>query len=162
MKHEALEPLIIHNRGRKAVRDQDLASCFGLRVEQMYRRLGRKLLLFSRDSWFEVQPEKGSTRHPRPAIAFTLNGVIMVSASLRMEQALAAGIAILPLLKTRRRSSKNRPRRARRMRDPSRQASYATVFANLQTRMQRLLSARSAPALSGSPGRSRNRTSQFL
>ena len=156
---EDLERLIIHNRGRKAVRDEDLAGQFGLTVEQMYRRLGRKLLLFSRSSWFEVQPEKGSVTHPRPAVAFTLNGVIMLSASLRMERALAAGTAIVPLLKTRRRSSKNRERRPRRVQDPSRQAAYEQVFAKLQAELQRLVSAGSAPVPSGSPGRSRNRTS---
>lgn len=146
---EDIERLIIHNGGRKAVRDEDLARQFGLTVEQMYRRLGRKLLLFSRSSWFEVQPQKGSVTRSRPAVAFTLNGVIMVSASLGMEQALTAGMAIVPLLKTRRRSSKNRQRRPRRVHDPSRQAMYETVFARLQAEMQRLLSAGTAPAPSG-------------
>lgn len=155
---EGLERLIIHNCGRKAVRDEDLAPQFGLTVEQMYRRLGRKLLLFSRSSWFEVQPEKGSATHSRPAVAFTLNGVIMVGASLRMERALAAAMAIVPLLKTRRRSSKNRERRPRRAQDPTRQASYERVFAKLQAELQRLLSAGSVPVPSGSPGHSRNRT----
>jgi hypothetical protein len=136
---EDLERLIIHNRGRKAVRDEDLARSFGLTVEQLYRRLGRKLLLFSRSSWFEVQPEKGSDRHTRTAIAFTLSGIIMLSASLGMEHALATGMALVPLLKTRRRTSKNRQRRPRRNADPSRQAMYEQVFAKLQAELQRLL-----------------------
>lgn len=146
---EDLERLIIHNRGRKAVRDADLAREFGLTVEQMYRRLGRKLLLFARSSWFEVQLEKGSSAHTRTAIAFTLSGIIMVSASLRMESALAAGMAIVPLLKTRRRASKNRQRPARRKDQASRQAMYEKVFARLQLELQRLLSARSGPTPSG-------------
>jgi hypothetical protein len=63
---EDLERLIIHNRGRKAVRDEDLARHFGLTAEQMYRRLGRKLLLFSRSSWFEVQARKAAAlKHAR-------------------------------------------------------------------------------------------------
>lgn len=140
---EDIAHLIIHNRGRKAVRDEDLAQRFGLTVEQMYRRLGRKLLLFSRSSWFEVQPEKraqnSKSGHSRPAIAFTLSGVIMVSASLGMEHALAAGMAIVPLLKTRRRSSKNRRRRSRRANEPERQAQYQKVFATLQVEMSKLL-----------------------
>lgn len=144
-----LEHLIIHNRGRKAVRDDNLARAFGLTVEQMYRRLGRKLLLFSRSSWFEVQPEKGSRIHTRPAVAFTLSGIIMVSASLRMERALTAGMLIVPLLKTRRRSSKNRKRRARRKDEPVRQATYMKVLARLQLQLQRLLSVESAPIPSG-------------
>ena len=142
---EDLEHLIIHNRGRKAVRDEDLARQFGLSVEQMYRRLGRKLLLFARSSWFEVLPEKGSTTHLRPAVAFTLSGVILVSASLGSERALAAGMAIVPLMKTRRRSSKNRKRRPPRKDDLSRQAVYASVLAKLQQVMQRVLSAGTCP-----------------
>lgn len=144
---EEIAHLIIHHRGRKAVRDEDLARRFGLTVEQMYRRLGRKLLLFSRNSWFEVQPEKRPAKrpvknergHPRPAVAFTLSGVIMVSASLGTEQALAAGMAFVPLLKTRRRSSKNRQRRPRRANDPPRQAQYEKVFATLQLEFSKLL-----------------------
>jgi hypothetical protein len=143
---EDLARLIIHNRGRKAVRDEDLAPCFGFTVEQMYRRLGRKLLLFARSSWFEVLPEKGSATHLRPAVAFTLSGVILVCASLGSERALMAGMAIIPLLKTRRRSSKNRKRRPPRKDDPRRQAIYANVFAQLQKRMQRVLSAGTCPA----------------
>jgi hypothetical protein len=73
----------------------------------------------------------------------------MVSASLRMERALVAGLAILPLFKTRRRSSKNRERRARRKDDPSRQAMYEKVFARLQAEVQRVLSAGIAPVPSG-------------
>lgn len=134
-----LEHLIIHNRGRKAVRDVDLACQFGLTVEQMYARLGHKLLMFSRSSWFEVQPEKQRGAHSRPVIAFTLSGVIMVSASLGMEHALAAGMELLPLLKTRRRSSKNKQRRARRAHDPSRQSQYERVFATLQAELHKLL-----------------------
>lgn len=136
---EDLERLIIHHHGRKAVLDADLARRSGLTVEQMYRRLGRKLLLFSRSSWFEVQPQKGSESRSRTALAFTLSGIIMVSASLGMEQALAAGMAFVPLLKTRRRSSKNRERRPPRARDPSRQAVYERVFAKLQAELKRLL-----------------------
>lgn len=144
---EEIAHLIIHHRGRKAVKEEDLARRFGLTVEQMYRRLGRKLLLFSRSSWFEVQPEKGPGKrpvknergHPRSAIAFTLSGVIMVSASLGMEHALAAGMAFVPLLKTRRRSSKNRQRRPRRANDSQRQAQYQKVFANLQLELSKLL-----------------------
>lgn len=143
---EDLGQLVIHNRGRKAVRDDDLARCFGLTVEQMYRRLGRKLLLFARSSWFEVLPEKGSVTHLRPAVAFTLSGVILVSASLGSERALTAGRAIVPLLKTRRRSSKNRRRRPPRRDDPARQARYANVFARLQMALQRVLSAGTCPA----------------
>lgn len=146
---EDLERLIIHNRGRKAVRDEDLARHFGLTVEQMYRRLDRKLLLFSRGSWFEVQPEKGGSTHTRQAVAFTLSGIIMVSASLRMDSALAAGMAIVPLLKIRRRSSKNRKRRVCRKNDLLRQAMYEKVFARLKLEMHRVLSAGTAPVPSG-------------
>jgi hypothetical protein len=140
---------LIHNRGRKAMRDEDLARHFGLTAEQMYRRLGRKLLLFARSSWFEVLPEKGSKVHVRPALAFTLSGVILVSAALGMERAVEAGMAIVPLLKTRRRSSKNRERRPRRAQDPSRQARYARAFERLQVGLQRLLSAGTFPIPSG-------------
>lgn len=130
---------IIHNRGRKAVRDEDLAHRVGLTVGQMYGRLGRKFLLFSRSSWFEVLPEKQRGAHSHPAIAFTLSGVIMMTASLGMETALAAGMEIVPLLKTRRRSSKNKQRRPRRAHDPSRQAKYQTVFTTFQAEINRLL-----------------------
>lgn len=140
---EEFAHLIIHNRGRKAIRDEDLAHRFGLTVEHMYRRLGCKLLLFSRTSWFELQPEKGSEKarrgHFRPMIAFTLSGVIMVSASLGMERALAAGMTIVPLLKTRRRSSKNRQRRPRRLDDPPKQTHYEKVFATLQAELAKRL-----------------------
>jgi hypothetical protein len=140
-----LEHLIIHNRGRKAIKEGDLAYQCGLTVEQMYRRVGYRLLLFSRGSWFEVQPEKHreelrrKSLNSRPDIAFVLSGVIMMTASLGMKQALKAGMALMPLLRTRRRSSKNRERRPRRANDPPRQAEYAKVFAKLQSQMRKLL-----------------------
>lgn len=129
------------------MQEQELARRCGISLEQMYRRLGSKLLLFSRTSWFEVQPQKRAgmkqgahrDRPSRPSIAFTQSGVILVGASLGTQQALRAAMALVPLLRTRRRSSKNRERRPRRANDPPRQARYRRVFAKLQAEMARLL-----------------------
>jgi len=142
---EALEHLIIHNRGRKAIKEADLARECGLSVEQMYRRVGHKLLLFSRGSWFEVLPEKRRVARQRthsssrPDIAFVLSGVIMITAALGADHALKTGMALAPLLRTRRRSSKNRRRRPSRANDPPRQVGYERVFARLQSQMRKLL-----------------------
>lgn len=133
--------LIVHNTGRKGVRDADFAAGCGFTVKQMYQRLGQKLLMIARSSWFELQPEKrsGTQGDARPVIVFTLSGVIMISAWLGTERALQFAMTIVPLLKTRRRSSKNRKRRPPRQHEPSRQASYSKVFAKLQQELQRLL-----------------------
>jgi hypothetical protein len=100
----------------------------------MYGRLGHKLLMIARSSWFELQPVKnsGAQGESRPIIVFTLSGVIMISAWLGTERALEVAIAILPLLRLRQRSSKNKKRRPRRIDDSSRQAKYQHGLARLQ------------------------------
>lgn len=131
---QELAELIVYNSGRKGIRDADLAQACGFTVEQMYGRLGHKLLMIARSSWFELQPAKyiGAQGEPRPVIVFTLSGVIMISAWLGTERALEVAIAILPLLRLRQRSSKNKRRRPRRVNDPSRQTKYQRVLARLQ------------------------------
>lgn len=126
--------LVVYNSGRKGVRDVDLAEACGFTVEQMYGRIGHKLLLLARSSWFELQPAKGSSDQgdARPVIVFTLSGVIMMSAWLGTERALEFGTEILPLLKMRHRASKNKRRRPRRVNAPSRQAKYQRGLAGLQ------------------------------
>jgi hypothetical protein len=129
-----LAELIVYNSGRKGIRDADLAQACGFTVEQMYGRLGHKLLMIARSSWFELQPAKysGAQGEPRPVIVFTLSGVIMISAWLGTERALEVAIAILPSLRLRQRSSKNKRRRPRRVQHPSRQARYQRALARLQ------------------------------
>ncbi len=105
----------------------------------MYRRLGQKLLKLARSSWFELQPEKGSSdeAQSRPMIVFTLSGVIMICAWLNTERALDAGMGLAPLLKNRRRASKNKERRPRRSNDPPRQAKYQSASARLRVEVAR-------------------------
>lgn len=124
--------LVVYNSGRKGVRDVDLAEACGFKVEQMYGRLGHKLLMLARSSWFELQPAKSSRDDARPVIVFTLSGVIMISAWLGTERALEFGTEILPLLKMRHRASKNKRRRPRRVNDPPRQAKYQRRLAGMQ------------------------------
>lgn len=138
---KGIAQLIVHSSGRKGVRDADFADRCGLTVKQMYGRLGQKLLTLARSSWFELQPDKrsGDRADARPVIVFTLSGVIMISAWLGTGRALEFAMAVVPMLKTRRRSSKNRKRRPPRKDDPARQAIYERVLAKLQEEMQRVL-----------------------
>lgn len=133
---EDIAQLVVYNSGRKGIRDADLAEVCGFTAEQMYGRLGHKLLQLARSSWFELQPAKSSDqRDDRPVIVYTLSGVIMITAWLGSERALEFAIAILPLLKIRRRASKNKQRRPRRVNDPSREAKYQRRMAGLQAKV---------------------------
>lgn len=136
-----LAHLIVHHRGRKGVRDAELArECGFTEAWQMYRQLGQKLLLLSRSCWFELRPEKpGSDENrPRPVYIFTLSGVMMITAWLATERALNVGRALASLLGTRRRASKNRQRRPRRADDPSRQRKYQSSLARLELASSRV------------------------
>lgn len=135
-------PLIVHYRGRKGVKDETLAKRCGFTdVEQMYRVLGQKLLLLPRSCWFELPPAKrsGKEQDPaRPVMVFTLSGVIMVAAWLATECALEVSIALAPLLRTRRRASKNKQRRPSRADDPKRQTQYEGAVDRLHSCWVRL------------------------
>jgi hypothetical protein len=136
-----LAHLVIHHRGRKGVKDAALAEACGFtEVEQMYRLLGRKLLLLSRSCWFELQPDRRNSGKDQayPVNVFTLSGVIMITTWLATERALKVGMALVPLLGTRRRASKNKQRRPRRAADPPRQAKYQSALARLQIEWSKL------------------------
>lgn len=132
--------LIIHNRGRKGVKDADLAHACGFTVQQMYRRLGQKLLKLTPSCRFELR----SGRHDsdgdqgRPVYAFTLSGVIMIMTWLGTDRALDVGTALVPLLEVRRRASKNKQRRPRRQDDPPRQTKYQLAWGRFQIQRIRL------------------------
>ena len=132
--------LIVHHRGRKGVKDAHFAAECGFTAEQMYRRLGEKLLKLARSSWFEMQPEKrgGETGESRPMIVFTLSGVITMCAWLGTDRALETGMALAPLLKNRHRASKNKERRPRRVNDPVRQEKYLSAAARLQAEVSKV------------------------
>jgi hypothetical protein len=130
---EHLAHLIVHYRGLKGVKDAVLADICGFtEARQLYRALGQRLLLLSRSCWFELQPSKrgGDEDQARPVNVFTLSGVIMITTWLATERALEVGMALAPLLRTRRRASKNKQRRPPRSDDPVRQAKYQKAIAN--------------------------------
>lgn len=133
--------LITHHEGLKGVKDAVLAAeCGYKKVQQMYRCLGQRLLLLSRSCWFELRSsQRGRGEHPsRPEYVFTLSGVIMITIWLATERALQVGMALAPLLTTRRRTSKNKKRRPRRAHDPRRQAKYQRALDRLTIARSRL------------------------
>jgi hypothetical protein len=131
--------LITHHEGLKGVKDAALAAeCGYEEVQQMYRCLGQKLLLLSRSCWFELRSSKRDEDQSRPVYIFTLSGVIMITIWLATERALQVGMALAPLLTTRRRASKNKQRRPRRAHDPRRQAKYQRAVGRLHVARSRL------------------------
>jgi hypothetical protein len=130
--------LIVHHEGQKGVKEGALAGEFGYKeVQQMYRRLGRKLLLLTRSCWFELRSSKRKDQS-RPVYVFTLSGVIMITIWLSTDRALEVCMALAPLLTTRRRASKNKPRRPGRANDARRQARYQRAVDNLYIARSRL------------------------
>lgn len=130
--------LTVYHHGRKGVRDADLANACGCTLEQMYGRLGHKLLLLARSSWYELRPAKSGQGEARPVTVFTLSGVIMIAAWLGSDRALNFATDILPLLKMRQRASKNKQRRPRRVNDPTRQERYERAQARLQAQVSKV------------------------
>jgi len=129
-----LAHLVVHHRGLKGVKDADLAEeCGFSEAQQMYQQLGQKLLKLTRSCWYELRTNKrgADEGQARPTYVFTLSGVIMVTAWLATERALEVGMALAPLLRTRRRASKIKQRRPRRANDPVRQAKYERAVAGL-------------------------------
>jgi hypothetical protein len=130
--------LIVPHEGLKGVKEGALAGECGYKeVQQMYRRLGRKLLLLTRSCWFELRSSKRKDQS-RPVYVFTLSGVIMITIWLGTDRALDACMALAPLLTTRRRTSKNKQRRPRRTSDARRQAKYQKAVDNLYIARSRL------------------------
>jgi hypothetical protein len=165
-----LARLITRHRGRKGVKDAALAKECGFTVDEMYRRLGSKLLMIPRSGWFAMEPDQPDNDQELalPIIVFTKNGVIAVTAWLDTDRSREVGLRLVHLLSTRRRASKNKSRRPRRAHDPARQAKFQRADAPLRVAWRKLririhtelVSARTDPALLGSPARSRNRKSR--
>jgi len=129
-----LARLVVHNRGRKGVKDAVLAEECGVSAKEMYRRLGQKLLYIPRSGWFEQEQEKRNRDQDStlPILVFTLTGVIAITAWLDTPQSHKAGLTLAPLLSTRRRASKNKQRRPPRVDDAARQAKYESALTRLQ------------------------------
>ena len=131
---------IVRNGGRKAIKDADLASRFGVTLGAFYRRLGDKLLLLPRQSMFRLAPKKSRGTASTPsALCFTQSGVILVAALFGGKRALQAGVEVALGLKTRRRSSKQKQRRPRRADDPDRAAAYDQALARLHAQMSKIV-----------------------
>jgi hypothetical protein len=141
LSSKGFEHLIVHHRGRRGVKDAALAEKCGFPdVQQMYRRLGQKLLELTRSCWFEIRSDKSDSEQdpPRRVYIFTLSGVMMIAAWLRSDRALEVAMALAPLLSVRRRASKNKQRRPRRQDDPPRQGKYQTAWTRFEAQRSKL------------------------
>ena len=103
---ERIEKSILLIRGQKVILDRDLASLYGVETKQLKRAVRRNINRFPKDFMFELNQEEfkilrsqfdtsswGGTRY-RP-MAFTEQGVAMLSSVLNSERAIEVNIAIM-------------------------------------------------------------------
>jgi len=101
-----IENRILLIRGQKVLTDRDLAELYGVETKQLKRAVRRNIHRFPQDFMFELTQEEfknlrsqfgtsswGGTRY-RP-MAFTEQGVAMLSSVLNSERAIEVNIAIM-------------------------------------------------------------------
>lgn len=127
-----LAELLITIRGDKAIRDSDLAALFGISVPRLYAKIGRKLWYLQPKAFHKLSKSRDhGPRGPRPMLAFTQSGVILIASIFGDETSLEIGMDIARAMKTRRRSSAYKKTPPRRAKDPAKAASYAEAKSHL-------------------------------
>ena len=120
--------LIINIHGDKALKDSDLAALFGISVSRLYAIIGRKLWHLQPKGFHKLSKTRvRGPLGPRPMLAFTQSGVILITSILGDEASLEIGMDIAYAMKTRRRSSEYKKAPSRRAKDPKKAESYAAA-----------------------------------
>ncbi len=106
---ERIERQIYLIRGHKVMLDYDLARLYGVAIKRLNEQVRRNRKRFPADFMFELSPEefrflrsqfatleKGRGRHRKyPPLAFTEQGVAMLSGVLHSDRAIRVNIAIM-------------------------------------------------------------------
>ncbi len=105
---ERIEGMILQIRGQKVMLDRDLAALYGLETKFLKRAVRRNQKRFPEDFMFVLTSEElthwrrqfGTSNAERmglryPPMAFTEQGVAMLSSVLNSERAIAVNIAIM-------------------------------------------------------------------
>jgi hypothetical protein len=103
---EVIVTKIVFLRGEKVLLDRDLADLYGVETKQLKRAVRRKIKRFPEDFMFELSKEEwenlrchfgtsswGGTRYA--PMAFTEQGVAMLSSVLNSDRAIEVNIAIM-------------------------------------------------------------------
>jgi hypothetical protein len=103
---EAIVSKILFLRGEKVLLDRDLAELYGVETKQLKRAVRRNLNRFPKDFMFELASEEvdnlrrhfgtsswGGTRYS--PMAFTEQGVAMLSSVLNSDRAIEVNVAIM-------------------------------------------------------------------
>lgn len=107
---ETIEQKILLIRGQKVMLDRDLAALYGVDTKVLNQAVNRKIKRFPADFMFHLEREeikcllrsqivtlkKGRGRHFKyPPLAFTENGISMLSSVLNSERAINVNIQIM-------------------------------------------------------------------
>ncbi len=105
---ERIEGMILQLRGQKVMLDRDLATLYGVETKALKRAVKRNatrfpddfMFVMSQDELTEWRRQFGTTNSERmglryPPMAFTEQGVAMLSGVLNSERAIAVNIAIM-------------------------------------------------------------------
>ena len=104
---ESIISKINHIRGEKVLLDRDIAELYGVEVRILKQAVRRNITRFPPDFMFELTKEEHSAlrsqnvilkrgQHSKyPPMAFTEQGVAMLSSALRSERAIEVNIAIM-------------------------------------------------------------------
>jgi len=108
MPAERIEGMILHLRGQKVMLDRDLAALYGVETSALKRAVNRHIKRFPDDFMFVLDNKEladwrcqfGTSNSVRmglryPPMAFTEQGVAMLSSVLNSERAIAVNIAIM-------------------------------------------------------------------
>ena len=103
---EVIVTKILYLRGEKVLLDRDLAELYGVETKQLKRAVRRNIKRFPEDFMFELSKEEwenlrchfgtsswGGTRYA--PLAFTEQGVAMLSSVLKSDRAIEVNIAIM-------------------------------------------------------------------
>jgi hypothetical protein len=133
---DAVNRLIIHRHGRKALKDADAAKLLGETAQQLYQQLNKHLWVFTRSFMFPLPNEKRSSRRQpfQSSLAFTQGGIIGIAAVLNDANAFEVAVDLARILKQRRRSKRS-PRKSN---DEQRAAAYAEVYVPLHEHWKKL------------------------
>jgi hypothetical protein len=137
----AIAAVVIAVDGRKAIRDADLATLFGLGLATFYKRIGRKLWMLRPGWYFKLSKRYARGRlDTHPSLAFTQNGVLLIASILGDDDSLEIGMDIVQALRSRRRGSAQKKRPARRTHNAEKSQRYYEAMARmLQGRLHEML-----------------------
>ena len=140
MSASRLAPQIITIDGDKALRDKDVAALFGISLATLYERIGRKLWRIKPRAYYKLPAARDRGRlDRRPGLAFTQAGVLLIAGILGDDDSLEIGLQIADALRTRRRSSTQKKRPARRTDDAEKKALYDEAKSHLlKARMRKV------------------------